>query len=289
MTSSKPSMDTLYSDFASKYETSSGGCTRQLATHLVSLLPPLSNNSHIHDNACGPGILAQELLLQNPSLHPSIICTDSSPQMITLAQHTLPTLTPSNTTTNLSFHVLPGDALSPLPSNSFTHSITNMGIFFFTNPLKGASEIHRTLSPTGTAIVTTWKSAGYMPVLHRAQKAVRPHDPPFEWPIAEEWYEAEHLRDILKKAGFESVEMSEVTVQFAGGSLQETCGFLADIWRQVGPKWTEKEYVEFGKQLVIEGRKEAVTAKRAVNGKKDAEIVEVVGFPMVAHVAVAKK
>lgn len=281
-------MDSLYSDFASKYEISTGGCTRQLATYLLSLLPALSSTSHIHDNACGPGILAQEVLFQNHSLTPSITCTDSSPQMITLAQHTIPAITPSNAA-NLSFHVLPGDALDLLPSESFTHSITNMGIFFFTDALKGAREIHRTLTPNGTAIVTTWKSAGYMPILHCAQKAVRPQDPLFEWPIAKEWYEADHLQEILRKVGFESVEMSEVTVHFAGKSLEETCGFLVDMWKQVGPKWTEEEYVEFGKQLVVEGRKEAITMNRPVNGKKDAEIVEVVGFPMVAHVAVAKK
>lgn len=128
-----------------------------------------------------------------------------------------------------------------------------------------------------------------MPILHRAQKAVRPQDPLFEWPIAKEWYEAEHLQEMLKEAGFQSVDMSEMTVHFAGTSLEETCGFLVDMWKQVGPKWTEDEYVEFGKQLVLEGRKEAVTTKRLVNGKEDAEIVEVVGFPMVAHVAVAKK
>lgn len=281
-------MDNLFSDLASKYEVTSGGCTRQLATHLLSLLPPVSSTSHIHDNACGPGILAQELLFQNPSLTPTITCTDSSPQMISLAQHTIPAIHPSNTA-NLSFHILPGDALEPLPSDSFTHSITNMGIFFFTDALRGAREIHRTLLPTGTAIVTTWKATGYMPVLHRAQKAVRPQDPLFEWPIAKEWYEAEHLQEMLREAGFQSVAMSEVTVHFAGTSLEETCGFLVDMWKQVGPKWTEDEYVEFGKQLVVEGRKEAVTTKRPVNGKKDAEIVEVVGFPMVAHVAVAKK
>lgn len=39
--------------------------------------------------------------------------------------------------------------------NSFTHSITNFGVFLFTGPVKAASEIHRTFRPGDVAIVTS--------------------------------------------------------------------------------------------------------------------------------------
>jgi hypothetical protein len=57
----------------------------------------------------------------------------------------------------------------------------------------------------------------------------------------------------------------------------------------MGPKWTDEENEEFRKQLNIAGKKAAVKIQRPLNGKNDADVIEVEGFKCVAHVAVARK
>jgi len=276
----------MFKDFADNYEASTGGCTREVAIHLTDMLPPVDADSVVLDNACGNGIVAQELFFKNPDTPLKMTCVDGVKAMVDLARHVVPAV--ASSAAELSFDVMDGVKLS-LPNETFTHSITNMGIFFFSDASAGAYEIYRTLKRDGTAIVTSWKYFGYLPVIHEAQKAVKPDDPLFKWPIADEWYEASHLEKTLKSAGFGSVEMHEKTVYYASKTVEEACGYLFGMWKKVGPKWTEQEHEEMRKELLIAGKKTAAKAKRPVNRKRDAEMMEVEGFPMVAHVAVARK
>ena len=41
--------------------------------------------------------------------------------------------------------------------STFDVSVTNFGIFFFPDPVAGASEIRRTLKEGGMAVVTCWR------------------------------------------------------------------------------------------------------------------------------------
>jgi ubiquinone/menaquinone biosynthesis C-methylase UbiE len=47
--------------------------------------------------------------------------------------------------------------LSGLKDEMFTHSITCMCVFAFSDPVKGIREIYRMLQVGGTAVVMTWK------------------------------------------------------------------------------------------------------------------------------------
>jgi ubiquinone/menaquinone biosynthesis C-methylase UbiE len=275
----------MFDTLAATYEASTGGCTREIGTHLITLLPPVDSNSSVLDNACGNGIIAQEILFKYPSVPLSITCVDGAKAMVDLARHAVPL---TSSAASLSFDVMDGVDLK-LPDEAFTHSITSMGLFFFSDAAKGAEHIYRTLKPGGTAIVTSWKSSGYLPIFHEAQKAVKPEEPLFRWPIADIWYQGEHLQKTLKGAGFEDVQMSEKTVYYACGSVEEACGYLMGMWKSIGPKWNEEENEEFRKKMLEVAKEKAVKVKRPVNGKEGAEVTEVVGFPMVAHVAVAKK
>ena len=284
---SKPSVTAseMFDTLASSYEASTGGCTRETAMHLVDILPPIDSDSMVLDNACGNGIVAQEVLFKYPDTPIKITCVDNAKSMVDLARHTLPATKSSAT---LSFDVMDGVDLT-YPDETFTHSITNMGIFFFPDAAKGAAQIHRTLKPGGTAIVTSWKSVGHMAVVHEAQKAVKPEEPLFRWPVSDDWFEASHLKKTLEGAGFKDVELHEKTVYYASRSLEETCGYLFGMWKHMGPKWTDEENEEFRKQLNIAGKKAAVKIQRPLNGKNDANVIEVEGFKCVAHVAVARK
>jgi ubiquinone/menaquinone biosynthesis C-methylase UbiE len=275
----------MFDTLAATYEASTGGCTRSIATHLISLLPPVDSSSSVLDNACGNGICAQELLFKYPNTPLSITCIDGAKAMVDLARAVVP---PASSQARLTFDVIDGTNLT-IPDSSFTHSITNMGLMFFPDPQKGAEHIYRTLKPGGTAIVTSWKSSGYLPLIHEAQQTVRPDDAPWKWPIPEVWFQGEHLRQMLEGAGLKDVEMSEKTVYYASSSVEEACGYLMGMWKKMGPKWSEQENEEFRKKLLEVTRREAVEVKRPINGKEGAEMLEVVGFPMVAHVAVARK
>ena len=284
---SEPSVtaSAMFDTLASTYEASTGGCTREVAIYLVDILPPIDSDSVVLDNACGTGIVAQEILFKHPDTPLKITCVDNAKSMVDLAHHTV-SATKSSAT--LSFDVIDGIDLT-YPDEMFTHSITNMGIFFFPDAAKGAAQIYRTLKPGGTAIVTSWKSVGHMSVVHEAQKAVKPDAPLFRWPVSDDWYEGPHLKKTLEGAGFKDVELQEKTVYYASKSVEETCGYLFGMWKHMGPKWTDEENEEFRKQLNIAGKKAAVKVQRPLNGKKDADVVEVEGFPCVAHVAIAKK
>ena len=52
------------------------------------------------------------------------------------------------------------------PDAYFTHSITNFSIFNFQDALAGVREIHRTLKPSGQAVITTWERFGIGEVIH---------------------------------------------------------------------------------------------------------------------------
>lgn len=61
-------IESYSSAFASEYERQSGGVTRQIAIKGLKLLPPITSDSIIHDNACGPGIVSSLILKQFTSV-----------------------------------------------------------------------------------------------------------------------------------------------------------------------------------------------------------------------------
>ncbi|KAF2249931.1 hypothetical protein BU26DRAFT_518433 [Trematosphaeria pertusa] len=77
---------------AESYEASTGGCTRELARHLLEISPPFTASSVVLDNACGTGIVAQEILLHASSASqtpPLIHAVDGAPRMIEVGKQNL--------------------------------------------------------------------------------------------------------------------------------------------------------------------------------------------------------
>ncbi|USP81892.1 uncharacterized protein yc1106_09166 [Curvularia clavata] len=273
-------------DLAISYESSTGGCTRELAIHILDILPSIDVNSNVLDNACGNGIVAQEFFYRYPDTPLTMTCVDKVKDMVDLARRSVPICTTS--TANISFDVMDGENLL-LPDNTFTHSVTNCGIFFFEDAVKGASEIYRTLKPGGTAVITTWKNYNYIQIIHEAQQLVKPDEELLKWAVADEWSTASHLQDTLEKGGFRDIQIQEKLVYYATKSIEELCGNIMDIWTHLGPKWTEEENAELGRHILEIGKRSAVKIKRPVNGKRGAELVDVVGLPREAHIAIARK
>ena len=68
MTTQPDSTTDFFNTLSLNYEASTGGMTRELARHLVDLVPAPTAESSILDNACGNGVVAQELLLKYPDV-----------------------------------------------------------------------------------------------------------------------------------------------------------------------------------------------------------------------------
>ncbi|OAL04084.1 S-adenosyl-L-methionine-dependent methyltransferase [Phaeosphaeriaceae sp. SRC1lsM3a] len=289
---------------AQQYEGMTSGSTRELARHMIKVSPPIEQNSVVLDNACGTGIVAQEVLLSRFSANtgvPKITCVDVAPPMIGLARDICRGMVSdykSRIPKNVSSHpeeivacdVMPGEELK-LPDEHFTHSFTNQGILYFKDANKGASEIYRTLSTGGTAVVTSWASLGHVNIAREAQQAYKPGSTVMPFPISDEWYQAAHLKKTLELAGFKNVEVHEKAVWFAKKSVAELSGLFFAMWANFASAsgFSEEEKAEFQKVLTARIGDSTEKVSRLVAGDLEGTMEELVGIKSVALVAVARK
>jgi ubiquinone/menaquinone biosynthesis C-methylase UbiE len=286
----------IFDNAAAAYEASTGGCTRDLARHMLALAPPITPGSVIHDNACGTGVVAQEILTrdilsQSSPKHShalAIHCTDKSEKMVHLAQSwfenkkaatNIQTVFPG---VRVDFEAAPSENL-PFKNELFTHSFTNCGILWFDDGLTAAREILRTLKSGGTAVVSSWKEMNIFDIAKEAQRACGQQEPLFRPPVDEKWFDAGHLDSVLREAGFEDVRVVERAVHFGGKDVGEVCGHLMGLLGQLFQGWGADE--EFSRQLeTVVGNRVVRFDRLVAEGAK-----ELVGIPMVALVAVGSK
>lgn len=225
-----------FSKTAEKYEAATGGATRELAQHAISSianLKPLTSDSKILDNACGTGIVTDIIL--NSGIQPEIHAVDVVENMVNIAKGRFPTHT------NLHPTVMAGGELS-FPDDTFTHSITSLGIMYFTNPSKGAQEIARTLRPNGVVFVAGWTMMGHIKIIQEVQEQIRPGDTPFKPPMPEIWLDPEHNKAMLSDAGLDVQSTTTVDVYLG----DETAEGVADLLihgfdAKAFASWSEEE------------------------------------------------
>ncbi|KAF2866412.1 S-adenosyl-L-methionine-dependent methyltransferase [Massariosphaeria phaeospora] len=288
MSAQRPTALQHFNGLAAHYEASTGGCTRDVARLALEFSPEFTGSSSVLDNACGNGIVAQEILLtanaasQTP---PAIHCVDGAPAMVDLARATIQPL-PNAALTK--FDTMSGEALS-LPSDTFTHSITNIALLFFVDGLQGAKEIYRTLKPGGTAVVTSWKDLGYIRLVQQAQKAVRPNDPAMKPPVGEEWYREEHLVDVLRESDFADVRVDTKEVHYGATTVTALCELLLVTFSGLTREWSDEEKTRFKSELEKAVAPAAQAFQRPVWNGQEKKLQEFVGIPITALIAVAKK
>lgn len=143
-----------HSAYSSNYERMSGNCTRLIAAQMVSTIsPPISTTSYILDNACGPGIVSEQVKLRYPDA--KIMATDLAPAMIEETQRRIK----AEAWTNMQTDTLDVRSLSSLHADTFTHVIANLALPVPGDPdsgLKVTREIFRVLQPGGVAMLSTW-------------------------------------------------------------------------------------------------------------------------------------
>ncbi|KAF5584145.1 ubiquinone menaquinone biosynthesis methyltransferase ubiE [Fusarium pseudoanthophilum] len=224
-----------FNKVAEKYEATTGGATRELAHHAISsiaALKPLTSESKILDNACGTGIVTDVIL--KSGIQPEIHAVDVAENMVSIARNRF------SSRPNVHTAVMSGEELS-FPDDTFTHSITNLGLMYFTDAGKGAREIARTLKPDGVAVVTGWTAMGHIKIIQEVQAQIRPDETPFKPPVSDTWLDPEYTKAGLSSAGLE-VTSTPVDVHLGG----ETADGVADLLfhgfgSKVFPSWSVEE------------------------------------------------
>lgn len=237
---SKAEMQDAFSSFAANYEKLTGGVTRQVVEKGLALLPPITSSSVVHDNACGPGVVTGYIIktaAAKGSAPPRIEATDFAKGMIDCVQNDIK----KNGWTTVHAQVRDMSDLGCFKDGTFTHSITNFGLFALPDAVKGAREIRRTLKDDGVAMVTVWKDVGNMKIVHGAQRAIRPDLPVFE-PASPDWYHEWKLKGVMEEAGFSEVKMHQVPNWWMMGGVE---GFMEmftnPFWDIVQKEWSEEE------------------------------------------------
>ncbi|KAK2758884.1 methyltransferase type 11 [Colletotrichum kahawae] len=260
---------------AESYEKSTGGCTRELAERFVPLLN-INNDSVVLDNACGTGIVTDAIMQKfKNGKGPVIHAVDGASKMVELVEARFPD------DDNVRTGVMPGENLN-FPDESFTHSVTNLGFLFFDDAKKGASEIWRTLKPGGVAVVTNWEELGYLPVLWKLQREIRPEEEPFSVPIKPEWFKPSHTEEVLRSGCFEQVDLQEMVVHWGAESLEEVSSSIVQMFGPaVFKDWSDEDKKK-AMEMVPSILKDATVSLNR-NGQK------CVGVTMKAIVAICKK
>lgn len=216
-----PNLPSIYSDYAAEYEYKAGGVTREMSAACLSSVPPLTPDSVVHDNACGPGIVTS--VLMESGAKPTIYATDLADGMVEVTNG----LAKQNGWRTVHGKVMDGQNLE-FSENYFTHSFSCMGIYLFPNPTKGVEEMYRTLRPGGTACVTGMRDiiwAGY------AEKVYAERFPDAQEPLGIPdyfvWSKEGVLANVLAGAGFRDISVKEINPAFRFEDAETT----RTIWK----------------------------------------------------------
>lgn len=208
------------------YEATGGAVTAQFAEYNLALLPPILPGSIIHDNACGAGTVSRILLSGNTSSSLKIYATDIDQIFLDkLQEDVLTNLWPIEVSNQ------PAESLS-FPDNYFTHSITNIGIFFTSSAgLDGAKEVYRTLQPGGTVVVNCWEALAWLLAFKLVHKALRPGKPYPSPPVL--WNDGKQIQKVMAEAGFKK-ENTRVEKSEAWARTRDLRGWAEQSWAFLG-------------------------------------------------------
>jgi len=189
---------------AEEYEKGTAGLTRRLGIDAINLVE-IPDNSVIHDNACGPGIITEEIIKMNSTVQ--IDATDFSDSMVGIVKSKIE----QNGWANVKASVQNSLDLN-FEDNRFDLSITNFGLMFSEDPAS-IRHIFRTLKPGGKAIVTTWASFGHYDFADEvAFQIVDRRDPPvgnFVKVFTNGWKNPKWIKEAFEKEGFVDIQITQ--------------------------------------------------------------------------------
>ncbi|KAL0489526.1 demethylmenaquinone methyltransferase [Acrasis kona] len=246
--------DDTFTNLAKKYNKHTGGATREVGRFTVSIAPTLSTSSVVLDNACGTGIIAEEVMkiCQGATVH----AVDFSEGMVEVAKGVVS----ENNWSSVTVQKMDGHNLA-FEDNTFTHSISNFGLFLFPDSVKGLQEAKRTLKPDGWIAVTSWFVVGWYPVAQTSLK--RAKDIHFEMPpLFSNWNTKEAASQQLLKAGFRNVQSEECKAYLRFQTIDEHVESISTFLPNMVPalkSWSTEEQSAF--KVVLKEELEKAVAR----------------------------
>ena len=212
------------------YDDLVGDSMQKLAATTWAHLSPIPTGSTIHDNGCGTGAATAALLPTLPDgTHVSIKATDVNDAALDIyranaVQNKWPAEAQRMDASALSF-----------PDATFSHSIGNALLFVLPDDgIPAVKEMYRTLRPGGIAALNSWAYVPNMEPVQAAARATRPPGTPVPRQGMRKWEDAEFLKGVLVKGGFEEekveVRREEVFVSATVGVER----FANMLWSFVG-------------------------------------------------------
>ncbi|KAH8926829.1 S-adenosyl-L-methionine-dependent methyltransferase [Atractiella rhizophila] len=173
--------------------------TRLLEQSGVLSNPPLSSAADLKilDNACGTGVITSLIKEQEAFKDVEVTATDFSDAMVEIVKER----TKEEGWNNVQASVANAMDLK-LPSDTFSHTITNFCFMMLPDPVKGIQEAIRVTKPGGTIGFTTWNTLGWYPSAKETAERVpgcppQPH-PTEMWKKTGDWHSAEYISNLLK-------------------------------------------------------------------------------------------
>jgi ubiquinone/menaquinone biosynthesis C-methylase UbiE len=255
-----------FTALAPNYSYLTGNTTRDL---LLDFLTGPKNQilfdtaSKVHDNASGPGTATEAIMIwsqsQDTNGSPSVVATDYVPAMI----EALNVIKSKNDTwANVTAEVQDSHSLT-YANDAFSHTICNFSVFTFTDPLTVLKEIHRTLKPKATAVITTWKRFAIGNIMRAAQKAVQGTAVDALQMPGEEFASEDYLANMVVQAGWEQnnirTEKQTIVVK-EGNDLDGLMAFMIGPFTAMArSKFTDEENIKWPEAITdaVETEKKA--------------------------------
>ena len=221
---------------SSVYERLTSGCTRLVAHQMVQTIKSsITSSSYILDNACGPGIVSEQIKLVQPDAR--ILAADLTPSMVEEVQKRIQ----AYNWTNVGTAVLDSRDLSSLADKTFTHVLSNFGGPIpddSQGTLKAVKEAFRVLKVGGMLVMSTWagerisilnvggksnitQDRVWPAAYFSTARVVRPHEEPQNGVAMDpEYMTASWLACQLEEGGFRNnVEVKPVLTYVSASSL----------------------------------------------------------------------
>ncbi|KAF2738917.1 S-adenosyl-L-methionine-dependent methyltransferase [Polyplosphaeria fusca] len=216
-----------------------GDGSQQALRKALTLIPPLTPASVIHDNACGAGALTSVILTNTsppPPVGLHIHATDFNAAFVDgvaaqIHQNGWPATAAVMDARKLDF-----------PDATFSHSFTAFAFHCMPGADEAAREIFRTVVPGGVAVVSTWTELPHVAAFQAAHRTTRGAGTGMPVLLPEEELMAgAELVELLRGGGFERVETHEVVVRIGLGELGEWAQLG---WSYLGRMGGEEEWFE---------------------------------------------
>ncbi|KAF2269176.1 S-adenosyl-L-methionine-dependent methyltransferase [Lojkania enalia] len=263
----------------------SGDTTKQIAEHLLKLIPAIPTGSIIHDNACGTGAMTEAIMETRVNTG-----VETTPHDITIFATDIVRPVIEQMRKRADEKKWPLEAVEFMPSEaltfldgSFTHSFTNLGIMVMDRDIDAAKQIYRTLKKGGIAVLSIWDKPLPVQAVTAAHLAVRPEGTQIPPAIKRGGFDDTNLRMILHTVGFRSIEFQHTYAVLEVNDLRK---WASAAWSFLGcpaTGWTAKD--EDSWELAIDIMVEYLEKYKGYQKLGDGRVTVI----MPAHVAIAAK